>query len=255
MVLPREEVKAHPQTGSYLPEMFRKQVALSFPVSLPRSQQSLQQLFLGKKGPLNWVWWHWELSPRIGSEKKNTLKAWWPESDFHGHHVKKAPCSECLWLQHWRAVASQSWELTGQPASPKIFGHGRFCLKADWTGDLFWLLHVYTGLHTLVHVTHRSTHGHTHTYTNKEQAKSHTGRRKGNLKHAHSECSTFLSFTQLSFQRLAVKQSRQKNATGHNWSKKKFWKSCFQKFNKRDFIHSTYSIDNLLTVTFPHPQW
>lgn len=83
-------------------------------------------------------------------------------------------------------------------------------------------LGMYTGLHSHVRVTHRSTHGHTHTYTNKEQAKSHTGRRKGNLKHAHSECSTFLSFTQLSFQRLAVKQSRQQNATGHNWSKKKF---------------------------------
>lgn len=42
MVLPREEMKTHPQTGSYLPEMFRKQVPLSFPVSLPLSQQSLQ---------------------------------------------------------------------------------------------------------------------------------------------------------------------------------------------------------------------
>lgn len=40
MVLPREEMKTHPQTGSYLPEMFRKHVALSFPVSLPPSQQS-----------------------------------------------------------------------------------------------------------------------------------------------------------------------------------------------------------------------
>lgn len=43
----------------------------------------------GKKWPLSWTWYCWELSPRIGSENKSTLKTQQPESEFLSYLVKK----------------------------------------------------------------------------------------------------------------------------------------------------------------------